>query len=59
MCQNTHYLGAEAGAVALLHTWGGQTMTYHPHIHTIVPAGGLSDDGMEWVPSAKKFFLSR
>ena len=54
--KNTHYLGAEAGAVALLHTWG-QTMTYHPHIHTIVPAGGLSDDGMEWVPSAKKFFV--
>lgn len=38
--KNTHYLGAEAGAAALLHTWG-QTMTYHPHIHTIVPAGGL------------------
>ncbi len=53
--RNTHYLGAEAGAVALLHTWG-QTMTYHPHIHTIVPAGGVSDDGMEWVPSAKSFF---
>lgn len=54
--KNTQYLGAQAGAVALLHTWG-QTLTYHPHIHTIVPAGGLSDDGMEWIPSAKNFFV--
>jgi len=54
--KNTEYLGAQAGAVALLHTWG-QTLTFHPHIHTIVPAGGLSDDGMEWIPSAKKFFV--
>lgn len=54
--KNTEYLGAQTGAVALLHTWG-QTLTYHPHIHTIVPAGGLSDDGMEWIPSAKNFFV--
>lgn len=54
--KNTQYIGAQAGAVALLHTWG-QTLTYHPHIHTIVPAGGLSDDGMEWIPSSKKFFV--
>jgi hypothetical protein len=54
--RNTKYVGAQAGAVSLLHTWG-QTLTYHPHIHTIVPAGGLSDDGMEWIPSAKKFFV--
>jgi len=54
--KNTEYLGAQAGAVALLHTWG-QTLVYHPHIHTIVPAGGLSDDGMEWIPSAKNFFV--
>jgi len=42
--KNTEYLGVQAGAVCLLHTWG-QTLTYHPHIHCIVPAGGLSDDG--------------
>ena len=46
----------QAGAVAILHTWG-QTLVYHPHIHMIVPAGGLSEDQMEWIPSAKKFFL--
>jgi len=53
---NPKYLGAQTGAVAVLHTWG-QTLTYHPHIHTIVPAGGLSEDSMEWIPSGRKFFL--
>lgn len=55
--QNTNYLGANPGAVAILHTWG-QTLVYHPHIHMIVPAGGLSEDQTEWIPSNKKFFLS-
>ena len=53
---NPKFLGAQTGAVAVLHTWG-QTLTYHPHIHMIVPAGGLSEDGMEWVLSGKNFFL--
>ena len=53
---NPGFLGAQAGAMAVLHTWG-QTLVYHPHIHMIVPAGGLSADQMEWVPSPKKFFL--
>jgi CheY-like chemotaxis protein len=53
---NPGFLGAQTGAVAILHTWG-QTLTYHPHIHMIVPAGGLSDDQMEWVAAGKKFFL--
>lgn len=53
---NPAYLGVQAGAVAVLHTWG-QTLVYHPHIHMIVPAGGLSSDQMEWIPSNKKFFL--
>ena len=53
---NPDFLGAQAGAVAVLHTWG-QTLIYHPHIHMIVPAGGLSSDQMEWIPSPKKFFL--
>lgn len=54
--KNTNYLGATPGAVAILHTWG-QTLVYHPHIHMIVPAGGLSEDQSEWIPSHKKFFL--
>ena len=53
---NPKLIGAQAGAVGVLHTWG-QTLVYHPHIHMIVPAGGLSQDQMEWIPSHKKFFL--
>jgi len=54
--RNNKYLGAQAGAIALLHTWG-QNLSYHPHLHMIVPAGGLSDDGSEWIPSGRNFFL--
>ena len=53
---NPDYLGAQAGALAVLHTWT-QTLCFHPHIHMLVPAGGLSDDGMEWIKAGKKFFL--
>jgi predicted Zn-ribbon and HTH transcriptional regulator len=53
---NPKLIGAQAGAVGVLHTWG-QTLVYHPHIHMIVPAGGLSEDQMEWICSPKKFFL--
>ncbi len=42
------HLGAEVGAVAVLHTWG-QTLHHHPHVHCIVPGGGLSPDGQRWV----------
>jgi hypothetical protein len=55
--KNTKYLGANAGGVGILHTWG-QSLVYHPHVHMIVPAGGLSEDATEWIPSHKKFFLS-
>ena len=54
--KNTRYLGANTGAVAILHTWG-QTLVYHPHIHMIVPAGGFSEDQQEWIHSNKKYFL--
>jgi len=53
---NPQFLGAQAGAVAILHTWG-QNLTYHPHIHAIVPAGGLSDDHQEWIPAGKKYLV--
>jgi hypothetical protein len=42
------HLGAEIGAIAVLHTWG-QTLQHHPHLHCIVPGGGLSCDGTRWV----------
>ena len=53
---NPDFLGAQSGALAVLHTWT-QTLLFHPHIHMLVPAGGLSEDGMEWKSSRKKFFL--
>jgi len=53
---NPMFLGARSGAVAVLHTWG-QTLTYHPHIHMIVPAGGLSSDETEWVYSSQKYLV--
>jgi hypothetical protein len=49
------FLGARTGCLSILHTWG-QNLQYHPHIHMLVPAGGLSEDNMEWIHSGKKFF---
>jgi Putative transposase/Transposase zinc-binding domain len=51
------HLGAEIGGVAVLHSWG-QTMQHHPHVHCIVPGGGLSPDGARWVACPPGFFLS-
>lgn len=53
---NPAYLGAQTGSLAVLHTWG-QTLSLHPHIHMLVPAGGLDPDGWQWVRSSKKFFV--
>ena len=50
------HLGAEIGAVTLLHTWG-QTLQHHPHLHCIVPGGGIAPDGMRWVACRPGFFL--
>ncbi len=49
-------LGAEVGFLSVLHTWG-QTLQPHPHIHCVVPGGGLSRDHQRWIPSSPKFFL--
>ena len=50
------HLGAEIGVVAVLHTWG-QNLHHHPHIHCVVPGGGLSLDGQRWVACRPGFFL--
>jgi hypothetical protein len=50
------YLGAEVGMLAVLHTWG-QTLQHHPHIHAIVPGGGLAPNGERWVACRPGFFL--
>src|SRR5215204_5965627 len=49
-------LGARIGVTAVLHTWG-QTLDHHPHVHCIVPGGGLSLDGRHWVACRPRFFL--
>lgn len=53
---DSRHLGAEIGAIAVLHTWG-QTLQHHPHLHCIVPGGGLSPDGARWVACRPGFFL--
>src|SRR3954454_9256794 len=50
------HLGAEIGFVAVLHTWG-QNLQHHPHVHCLVPGGGLSPDGRRWVSCRSGFFL--
>jgi len=55
IAETSKYLGASIGFIAVLHTWG-QNLMDHPHVHCIVPAGGLSRSGTKWIPS-KDFFL--
>ena len=50
------HLGARIGITAVLHTWGS-AMTHHPHIHMIVPGGGISLDGERWIASRPAFLL--
>jgi hypothetical protein len=50
------HLGAEIGGLAILHTWGGR-LQFHPHLHCVLPAGGLAPDGSRWVPCRPDFFL--
>jgi len=50
------HLGAEIGGMAILHSWGGQ-LQHHPHLHCVLPAGGLAPDGSRWVPCRPNFFL--
>lgn len=50
------HLGAEIGFFAVLHTWG-QNLMHHPHLHCVVPGGGLSSDGGRWVACRPEFFL--
>jgi hypothetical protein len=56
LSRDPKYLGAGIGFISVLHTWG-QNLMGHPHVHCIVPGGGLSFDGTRWVLSRKKFFI--
>ena len=50
------HLGARIGIIAVLHTWGS-AMMHHPHVHMIVPGGGLSEDGSRWISSRPRFLV--
>jgi Putative transposase/Transposase zinc-binding domain len=56
MARGRRHLGADIGFLGVLHTWG-QTIEHHPHVHYIVPAGGLSADRSRWIQGSSKFFL--
>jgi predicted RNA-binding Zn-ribbon protein involved in translation (DUF1610 family) len=50
------FVGGQMGMVGVLHTWG-RNLRYHPHIHFLVPGGGLATDGQTWLPTRKGFLL--
>jgi Putative transposase/Transposase zinc-binding domain len=56
LAADPRHLGAAIGLVAVLHTWG-QTLQHHPHLHCVVPGGGLSPDGGRWIACRRGFFL--
>jgi hypothetical protein len=56
IAQDPKHLGARIGFFAILHTWG-QNLLHHPHLHCVVPGGGLSADGSRWIASKPGFFL--
>ena len=56
LAADPRHLGAEIGFIAVLHSWG-QNLHYHPHVHCIVPGGGLSADQSRWVAFRPNFFM--
>ena len=56
LTRDPKHLGAEIGCLALLHTWG-QNLLAHPHLHCVIPGGGISPDGERWVRCRDGFFL--
>jgi hypothetical protein len=56
VARDPRHLGADIGFLAVLHTWG-QTLHHHPHLHCVVPGGGLAPDGGQWLACRPTFFL--
>ena len=56
IARDSKHLGAEIGFLAVLHTWS-QTLRHHPHLHCVVPGGGPSLDGQQWISCRPQFFL--
>ena len=57
VARDPRHLGAEIGFFSVLHTWN-QKLNAHPHVHCVIPAGGLSLDHTQWIKSRSRFFLS-
>ena len=55
LAQDPRFVGGQVGMIGVLHTWG-RTLAYHPHVHYLVPAGGVDRDG-NWLPARKTFLL--
>jgi hypothetical protein len=56
LAQDPRFVGGQIGLIGALHTWG-RNLSYHPHVHYLVPAGGLSADGVTWLPARENFLL--
>jgi len=56
LARDPRFVGGQLGIVGVLHTWG-RNLSYHPHVHYLVPAGGVAADGETWSPSRKNFLL--
>ncbi len=56
IARDPKHLGAEIGFISVLHTWG-QRLDHHPHVHCVVPGGGLSSDRSRWISARENFFL--
>lgn len=56
LASDPRFIGGQIGMVGVLHTWG-RNLAYHPHIHYLVPAGGLAPDGKNWMPARHNFLL--
>lgn len=56
LARDPRFVGGQIGMVGVLHTWG-RNLSYHPHVHYLVPAGGLSADGDRWLPARHNFLV--
>jgi Putative transposase/Transposase zinc-binding domain len=56
LARDPRFVGGKIGMVGVLHTWT-RALHYHPHVHYLVPAGGLASDGGQWLPSRKNFLV--
>jgi len=56
LSQDPRFVGGQVGMIGVLHTWG-RNLSYHPHVHLLVPGGGWADDEQSWLPSRKNFLL--